>query len=70
MNHPTRPLIEITDEAFRLLTQAMGPSDTIRFLAQFSNGNGNYTEDRRAKFEHLELDEILAELPEVNAAAA
>ena len=62
MSNAVRPLITITQEAIHLLTQAMGPSDTLRFLGQFSNGSGNYTEERHAMFDQLELDDIVAEL--------
>jgi hypothetical protein len=57
-----RPLNEFTEQAIHLLTQAMGPVDTMRFLGQFSNGAGNYTEERRSVFDHLQLDNILADL--------
>ncbi len=62
MNNPAKPLNELTEQAIHLLTQAMGPADTMRFLGQFSNGAGNYTEERRAVFDHLQLDDILADL--------
>jgi hypothetical protein len=62
MKSQTRPLIDITQQAIHLLTQAMGPSDTMRFLGQFSNGSGNYTQERGLMFDHLELDDIFSEL--------
>jgi hypothetical protein len=59
----TRTLNEISGEAIRVLVQHMGVADTIRFINQFSMGEGNYTEERDSLFGHLTLDEILAELP-------
>ncbi len=40
MSNTVRPLISVTQEAIHLLTQAMEPSDTLRFLGQFANGSG------------------------------
>lgn len=55
-----RPLIEVTDEALRLLNKELGVTDTLRFLGQFSTGHGNYTEDRKALFHDLSEEEIVA----------
>ena len=58
----TRPLIEITQEALRLLYRELGLVNTIRFLSQFTPGFGNYTEERRIATENQTLDEVLAEV--------
>ena len=39
--------------------------DTMHFLGQYSNGSGNYTNERGLMFDHLELDDIFAELKKV-----
>jgi hypothetical protein len=60
MNVQTRPLSEITRHAIDLLSKEIGIVDTVRFLNQFTTGYGDYTEERKALFKDLTLDEILA----------
>jgi len=62
MTIPVRPLTVITDEALHVLAREIGAADTMRFLGQFSTGTGNYTEERAALFDHLAMDDILAEI--------
>lgn len=59
---PTRPLSEINRQAIHLLATEMGVADAVRFLSQFSTGQGNYTEERRQLFEGLTLDEITEQI--------
>ena len=59
MNVQTRPLSEITRHAIDLLSKEIGIVDTVRFLNQFTTGYGDYTEERKALFKDLTLDEIL-----------
>ena len=58
----TRPLIEITQEALRVLYRELGLVNTVRFLNQFSTGFGNYTEERRAVVEDQTLEDVLAQV--------
>jgi hypothetical protein len=58
----TRPLIEINQQAIHLLYQELGVVDTVRFLKQFTQGYGNYTQERGDLFEHKSLDEIVSEI--------
>jgi hypothetical protein len=62
MNVPAKPLAEVTERAIHVLSREMGVADTMRFLAQFQPGSGNYTEERAALFQDLTLDEILAQV--------
>ena len=62
MKVATRPLSEITEHAITLLTREIGISDTIRFISQFSDGYGNYTEERDALFDEMSLEEIVKEI--------
>jgi hypothetical protein len=62
MTVEAKPLAEITHEAFVLLCKHLGVANTLRFVNQFTNGYGNYTEERREMFAHLSLDEIVAEI--------
>ena len=58
----TRPLIEITQEALRMLYRELGLVNTVRFLNQFTMGFGNYTEERRATTETQTLEDVLADV--------
>ena len=59
-----RPLTEITVEALRLLYKELGIVNTIRFLQQFTNGLGNYTEERAALFADQTLDDVIKQIKE------
>ena len=52
----------MTQRAIRILSREMGVADTMRFLKQFVAGAGDYTEERKALFADLTLDDILAEV--------
>ena len=60
----TRPLIEINLQAIHLLYKELGVVDAVRFLSQFSQGYGNYTQERDALFSKKTLDEIVNEIEE------
>ena len=60
----TRPLIEINLQAIHLLYKELGVVDAVRFLSQFSQGYGNYTQERDALFAKKTLDEIVDEIEE------
>lgn len=57
-----RPLIEINQQAIRLLYNELGVVDTVRFLKQFTQGYGNYTQERKVLFANKSLDEIVSEI--------
>ncbi len=54
-----KPLREITEEALHVLFREIGIANTIRFLNQFSLGQGNYTEEREQLFAELSFDEVM-----------
>jgi hypothetical protein len=58
----TRPLVEINLQAIHLLYKELGVVDAVRFLSQFSQGYGNYTQERDALFAKKTLDEIVNEI--------
>ena len=58
----SEPLMEITQQAIRILCREMGLVNTLRFVNQFVVGYGNYTEERDALFGEMSLDEIIAEI--------
>ena len=62
MTIPAKSLTDITNQAIHVLAREIGTANTMRFLGQFSTGTGNYTEERAALFDHLNLDDILSEI--------
>jgi hypothetical protein len=57
-----RPLIEINLQAINLLYKELGVVDAVRFLKQFTQGYGNYTQEREVLFANKSLDEIVSEI--------
>jgi hypothetical protein len=58
----TRPLIEVNQQAISLLYKELGVVDAVRFLKQFTQGYGNYTQEREAIFSDQSLDELVSEI--------
>lgn len=58
----TRPLIEINQQAISLLYKELGVIDAVRFLKQFTQGYGNYTQEREEMFANKSLEEIVTEI--------
>ena len=57
-----KPLVEINQQAIRLLYQALGLVNAIRFLKQFTVGFGDYIQEREDLFGKKTLDEIIGEI--------
>jgi hypothetical protein len=57
-----RPLIEINQQAISLLYKELGVIDAVRFLKQFTQGFGNYTQEREYIFANKSLDDIVSEI--------
>jgi hypothetical protein len=62
MTTDVRPLIEINQQAIRLLYKELGVVDAVRFLKQFTQGYGNYTQEREVLFANKSLNEIVGEI--------
>ena len=45
-----------------MLTESLGPVDTIRFLQQFDAGHGDYTAERHRILGKLTVDEVLKKI--------
>jgi hypothetical protein len=58
----TKPLIEINLKAINLLYKELGVVDAVRFLKQFNQGYGNYTQERDVLFANKSLDDIVSEI--------
>ncbi|NLE00609.1 MAG: hypothetical protein GX640_12120 [Fibrobacter sp.] len=56
------PLMEINQQAIKLLYRELGVVNAVRFLTQFSEGYGNYTIDRNDILGKKKLDEIISEI--------
>ncbi|NDJ19226.1 hypothetical protein [Myxacorys almedinensis] len=54
--------VELNQKGFKALVDALGYVDAVRFLKQFDNGSGDYTQERRQWLDHLSLDDIWADL--------
>lgn len=58
----TRPLVEVNQQAISLLYKELGVVDAVRFLKQFTQGYGNYTEEREILFADKTLEDIVGEI--------
>ncbi|MFQ3597766.1 MAG: hypothetical protein SNJ55_12965 [Chloroherpetonaceae bacterium] len=58
----TMPLSELTEQAIAVLCKEFGVANTIRFLNQYEQGNGDYTKERETRFNDLTLENYLATL--------
>lgn len=67
MTLPTEPLSETTRAAVAVLTRELGVARTLRFLAQFRAGGGDYTAERAALLTDGPLDELLDEAERLDA---
>ena len=54
-----KPLRDVTHEAIEVLSREIGIANTIRFINQFTTGQGNYTEEREHLFEGMSLEDIV-----------
>jgi len=66
MTHQTKTLYQINNEAIKLLYKELGIVSTLRFIRQFTNGFGNYTEERGEIFVDKSLEDILLEIKNKN----
>lgn len=57
-----RPLIEVNQQAIHLLYKELGVVDAVRFLKQFTQGYGNYTQEREDIFANQSLEDIVSEI--------
>ena len=51
-------LDEIRREGLDALRERLGQAGMIRFLAQFDNGRGDYTQERREWVDRTSLDDL------------
>ncbi|MCX7044770.1 MAG: hypothetical protein NTX50_04680 [Candidatus Sumerlaeota bacterium] len=53
---------DIAERGHQLLVEGLGVAGAARFIAQITGGLGDYTEERKAMFAHLTVDEIAREI--------
>ena len=59
-------LYQIRREGWLALTERLGPAGAMRFMMQYDRGHGDYTEERRALFADLTIDDIFEAINERN----
>ncbi len=52
----------IRERGFNALLKELGPSGMARFIRQFDNGSGNYTEEREELLKDVTLEEIVGSI--------
>lgn len=57
-----KPLAEVTRRAIEVLSRELGAADTMRFVNQFSTGQGDYTAERGALFADDTIEQIVADI--------
>jgi hypothetical protein len=62
MTIETKPLVEINQQAIRLLYRELGVVNAVRFLRQFTAGFGDYAKERDALFGKKTLEEIVGDI--------
>ena len=62
MSAKPQPLAEITATAIRVLSREIGPTNTARFLNQFTTGFGNYTDEREKMIDERTVEELIGRI--------
>ncbi len=55
-----KSLAEVRHLGCEILARELGPADFIRFIQQFDNGSGDYTEERRQWLDPLDAVTLIA----------
>jgi hypothetical protein len=56
------PTIELNPKSFKRLVDALEYVDAVKFLKQFDNGSGDYTQERHQCLHQIILDDIWKDL--------
>jgi extradiol dioxygenase family protein len=51
-------LDQIRIEGWQALTERLGPAGAMRFMMQYNRGHGDYTEERRAIFADVTIEDL------------
>jgi hypothetical protein len=52
----------LKEVSIEVLRERLGVADTLRFLNQFENGKGNYTQERDATLDGMSVEEAATEI--------
>ncbi len=64
MTAKNKPLAEITQRAIEVLSRELGTADALRFINQFTIGQGDYVTERDGLFAGETLEQIIATIKE------
>ena len=53
-----RDLEKIREEGLKILREKLGPVGMIKFIQMYSDGEGDYTEERKEKLKDLKENDI------------
>ena len=62
MNIDAMPLDKIKHLGIKALVRELGPAGMIRFLQQYETGDGDYSEERHAKLENIDVKTLAAQI--------
>ena len=51
-------LNQIRVEGWKALTERLGPAGAMRFMMEYNTGYGDYTEERRALFADVTIEDL------------
>ncbi len=54
--------IELNRKGFQALVKSLGYVDAVKFIHQFDQGSGNYTEERDQWLDKLTMEEIITDI--------
>ena len=54
--------VELRNEGFRALCERLGMAGALRFIAEFSSGQGDYTRERRGILGKRSLSEVMRDV--------
>lgn len=57
-----KPTIEIYKHGYKVLLRELGVMNFIRFIQQFEEGEGNYTEERHRWLGNYTVDQVVQEI--------
>jgi len=57
-----KPVYEINRQAYDILLKEMGVANTIRFLNQFTKGQGDYTAEREKWLDKITLEDAISQI--------
>lgn len=61
---------ELRERGFRVLAEALGWVNAVRFLREYDLGSGDYTKERESLLPDLRIDEMVAEIERIQKEAS